>query len=403
MKRVLLPLHGYIGWNGGLDLVRLLISAMRSETAATKIDLHIAFPKPTATQRLLLATLRHWREWLAGTPPESAGNQSGLRKTAEDLVSGLSIHSCTNDSNGILSAAIECNADIVFPTMHPLGRHAKIKRIGYIFDFQHRYIPELFSSRAQRNRDRQFSRIANDSNGIVVNSRMVARDVARFLNVKEDAILAMPFTPYALPWWFDSDIATTQMRYGIVGPYILICNHFWKHKDHATAFRAFAQLNHTHQDLHLVMTGDPIDHREPQHFGQLISLAKSLGITDRLHFLGLIPKAHQLALLRGCRLLVQPTLFEGGPGGGSVYEAIGMNIPAIVSDIVVNREADFGPISFFRAGDVNELANAISDRLAAPLPASSPDDCAKNGRLRLEHLGLEIDGYLSRILQIGQK
>lgn len=282
--------------------------------------------------------------------------------------------------------------------MFPLG-DAPIKRIGYIFDFQHRYIPELFPSRIRRNRDRMFSAIARDSDGIVVNAKAVAHDVMHFLGVPKDSILTMPFAPYALPWWFDTCPTSARTRYGVRKPYLLICNHFWKHKDHATALRAFALLREQQPnlDVELVMTGDPVDHRDPRHYSGLLRLAEKLGISSNTHFLGLIPKRHQLALMRECLGLVQPTRFEGGPGGGSVYEAIGLGVPVIVSDIPVNLEIDQGDVFFFRTGDASELAKQMTNVLNSSSLRPTQETLLAAGNSNLARMGNAICDYLAEI------
>ena len=96
----------------------------------------------------------------------------------------------------------------------------------------------------------------------------------------------------------------------------MICNHFWIHKDHATALRAFAQVvqRPEHSDLNLVMTGATSDFRDPAHFEGIVALIRSLGIESRCRILGLIPKGDQIALLCAARVLIQPTRYEGGPG-----------------------------------------------------------------------------------------
>ena len=80
------------------------------------------------------------------------------------------------------------------------------------------------------------------------------------------------------------------------------------------------------------------DYRSPDYAGRLVARVQTLGIADACHFLGLIPKLDQIALMREAIAVIQPTLFEGGPGGGAVYAAIGLGQPVIVSDISVNRE-----------------------------------------------------------------
>jgi glycosyltransferase involved in cell wall biosynthesis len=398
--RVLLPLHGFIEWNGGIDLVRLMTAALARSAAANRIQLYFALPEPTFSRRVAYTLLRWWRSYRAGIAPSQAGSLDILQQTAGDIAAGHSTYVCRDSATGILEAARMLQADIVFPTMMPLGGHLP-PRIGYIFDFQHRHLADYFPPRTRRRRDIRFRRIVADADGIVVNSISVKKDLIEFCPIAEQRVLAMPFTPYAQSWWFDSDPADVMKRYGIDAPYLLVCNHFWKHKDHATALRAFAELQDSELDRHLclVFSGDPIDHRDPGHFARLLVLSRSLGIANRIKFLGLIPKRDQLALLRGCSLLIQPTLFEGGPGGGSVYEAIGMGVPAVVSDIAINREIDTGEINLFHAGNPTDLAEKIFVMLRSTHSRPSPQELLEIGNARLERLGKTITDFLARAVK----
>ena len=55
------------------------------------------------------------------------------------------------------------------------------------------------------------------------------------------------------------------------------------------------------------------------------------------------------------KALIQPTLFEGGPGGGSVYDAISLDVPIILSNIEVNQEVKYNKTLFFNPYDYKEL------------------------------------------------
>lgn len=393
--RVLLPLHNFVRWNGGLDLIRLLISAIDS-VPDHGIELSFAVPVDSAPSRLLHAGFRQLRQLVAGSLGGSpAGSRDALVRTALQMIGDRPLVRCSDNPKGIILAAETNQSDVVFPTMIPLGDGGP-PRIGYLFDFQHKYLPDLFSERIRRNRDRRFQEIANDASGIVVNSQAVARDTVEFLGFPASKILAMPFTPYALPHWLDISPEDAQRRHGVAGRYLLVCNHFWKHKDHATTMRAFALLRATSSlsDLQLVMTGDPIDHRDPRHYAKLQQLASELGLAHCTHFLGLIPKADQLALMRGCEALLQPTLFEGGPGGGSVYEAVGLGVPAVVSDIPINQEIDQGEIYFFKSGDAHHLAERVTELLSHPPHRLNPEELIARGNANLRRLGKAIHGHL---------
>lgn len=398
--RILFPLHGFIGWNGGIDLVRLLTAGL-SMRPASEVEVHFAIPAPALERRWLVAALRRWRRIRAGvsTPAQDSGSMEALHRTAQELVTGFSAIYCSDNAAGILDAAAKSKADIIFPTALPLGASGP-PRIGYIADFQHRRLPHLFASRTIRNRDRSFSRIAQDSDAIFVNSRAAAEDAIEFLGVQSDRLMVLPFTPYAQPWWFEPSIEETCGRYGVTPPYFLVCNHFWAHKDHATALRAFATLVAQLEDssISLILTGDPIDHRDPGHYARLLTLTRDLGIERQTHFLGLIPKRDQLALMRGCCALIQPTLFEGGPGGGAVNLALGLGVPAIVSDIPINREIDFGETSFFRAGDPNSLCQRMNEALGTRHIKAAPSELLRVSAQQLNVLGTCITNYLERLI-----
>ena len=64
-----------------------------------------------------------------------------------------------------------------------------------------------------------------------------------------------------------------------------------------------------------------------------------------------------------CIGIIQPTLFEGGPGGFSSWEAIGFSKPLACSDIEINRElSDYAKnIKFFNPGSIIEIKDILLD------------------------------------------
>ena len=68
-----------------------------------------------------------------------------------------------------------------------------------------------------------------------------------------------------------------------------------------------------------------------------------------------LEKKVQLNLIKYSVALIQPSLFEGGPGGFSVYEAISLGKPVIVSGIKVNREIKYNKKFFLKTKDHNDL------------------------------------------------
>jgi glycosyltransferase involved in cell wall biosynthesis len=355
--KILIPLHGFIEWNGGLDLIRLL-SAILESGEDRNVEIVYAVPEEGPLYRALHSLAKTWQRFRSRAS-SAISTSPRLPAIAMEIIGGRDWHSCGRQGADIARLADAIKADVIFPSLIPIKKCDAV-RIGYIFDFQHLHLPDLFSRRIIRKRNRQFAEIAAASDGIIVNSDFVRRDVISCLNYDQDKIFKLPFMPFKNQK-VTIDPEGALDKYKISRPYLIVCNHFWVHKDHETALRAFSALILIPEfsELSLVLTGDPVDHRNPSHYAQLLALSKSLGISGRTHFLGLIPKADQLSLLNGARLLVQPTRYEGGPGGGAVYEAMGNGIPAVVSDISINREIGHDAIVFFAAGQAEDLKSKI--------------------------------------------
>lgn len=88
--------------------------------------------------------------------------------------------------------------------------------------------------------------------------------------------------------------------------------------------------------------------------------------------------------------VIQPTLFEGGPGGGAVYQAISLNVPAVVSDITVNRKIDIGTVRLFPARSPEDLAEKRIDLLKDPPQTPSQEET----RFRLQERQRELGRVL---------
>lgn len=392
---ILVPLHGFVRWNGGLDLVRLMLSGIDTAPPCSGLQLTVAIPRVVLAHRLIGA--------LGATAAPMVGTRRLARARARVRLSAIAYEiagqrhtvACGRTAEAVTRAAKRAGAQVVFPSMLVLDR-CPVPWIAYIPDFQHVHLPDFFSAGERAQRDRNFAALAAHSNGVVVNSRSAAQDVHEILGTPTSRILALPFAPHAQPQASPGETTAVRHKHGIAERYFIICNHFWAHKDHLTAFEAFARLRRRTADstFQLVLTGETSDYRDPGYFPRLMDQARSLGIAPALRCLGLVPKAEQLALLQGSIALIQPTRYEGGPGGGSVYDAIGLGVRALVSDIPVNREIDTGEVSFFEVGNADDLAAKLEATLSSPHTPPDPHTLVAEGNRRLVALGSSIHALL---------
>lgn len=139
-------------------------------------------------------------------------------------------------------------------------------------------------------------------------------DLERLLRLLEDSVDEGDEAPLAPPGRQDLTVLT-------VGRLI-------DSKRHGTLLSAFARIAGSRDRL--VMVGDgPLRATLERQAGEL-------GITDRVEFLGLVPRDDVYRLLSRADLFVSPSRFEGLPV--SVLEAMAAQLPVVLSDIPPHRE-----------------------------------------------------------------
>ncbi len=384
--------HGFVEWAGGVDFARGLASSLLE--ADSTIELHAIVPSrrpgPGAEQMLRRA-YRSARRWVGrASAPATPLDPRRVAEFATPDGHALALHPVDDGAPALAALGRRLALDVLLPSISALPSSVGMPWVGYLYDFQHRHLPHLFAPADRQMRDKAFSAVLEQARAVVVNSRAVADDARRFHPQARAKLFALPFNAAPQPGWLDCDDEVVQ-RLGLSDPYFIVCNQFWQHKDHRTAFEAFARLVASHSRLTLICTGPTIDHRAPGYFEALQCSLTELGIAERVNILGLVPKREQIALLKGALALVQPTMFEGGPGGGAVYDALALGVRCLVSDIAVNRELDDRNVAFFPLGDAAALAT-LMDSIARGPAHEAPDRVSlqQRGRARRAACGVQL-------------
>lgn len=252
--------------------------------------------------------------------------------------------------------------DAVGP-FQPFSPHISAQRkrnwVGYLWDCQHKRLPHLFDEREAESRDQGFSQMLAEAPVILVNSRDTAKDLEEFYGPSRAAIIVVPYAAAPEPKWFNVDENEVCTRYGLPRRYFLCCNQFWSHKNHIVVFEALQVARSRGRPFFVVFTGETKDFKDPDHVPRLMERVDALGISADFKLLGLLPKLDQIALLKASQGVIQPTLFEGVPGGGVTYEAVALGKRVILSDIPVNREIVFDGLYYFNPHDPEALADIV--------------------------------------------
>lgn len=365
-----------ISWSGGMDLVVNQLRAIKAAEPSASVWLLVPGAEPTEqkfTWKSVRYAIKDWIKSLIGRPRLSRNLEITRNQQSDELIRrlkqidpSLEIRYSAGLDDGLAQAAAELRLDAVYLAMRRPKSRPACALVGYVPDYQHRHLPHLFSAKELAERDMVFGALIAASDAMVMNARAVAEDMRRFTPEPLPGLHVLPFSPNLDPEWLN-DRPELLAPYAIDGPYFIICNQFWMHKDHLTAFRALAELAESRSDVSLICTGGTTDYRDPTYFGKLEAEAARLGLGSRLRFLGHIPKRDQIELLKHAVALVQPTLFEGGPGGGSTYEAVALGQRVLLSDLPVNLEVDGGDVRFFPKGDHVALAQLMKGALAEPV------------------------------------
>lgn len=360
----------FISWGGGIwfmqNLLRGLTSLPPGQVRITVLvpsDSTLRVRARRAASRLkqsLLHPSRARQLLLGGAAPERALWIRGVAQLRA-IVPELTVFDGTDA--GLMRACAVSGIQVLLPVMTPLQTNA-VPWVGYLYDCQHKRRPQFFGAREIARRDSEFATMLGQAQVVFAYAQDVLTDLRTFFPEGKAELYSLPFAPLILA----EELATTErespdVRHRVAGgaPYFIICNQFWVHKDHATAFRAFAKFLRTPErsDWRLVCTGLTSDFRAPGYFAELSALLADLGIAERVIFTGYVERSLQQPLLHAAAAMVQPTLFEGTPGGGAASDAIALGVPCLLSDITVNRELQHPLATFFRAGHPESLAHAM--------------------------------------------
>lgn len=381
LKNIAFLTGNLMGWNGGVDFARHLILAISSALEGKKLNIYIfveneaRYKQFSGVKKIFFKLV----EFFAGIT---------LQKNHVSFEEFAGSNFVLYNKKDFKKALKKFKIDFMFLHMEPNYFDINVPSFGYLYDCQHRYYPEFFDEYTISHRDKLFQDMINSGKRIIVNSKSAKDDLIKFYDAKSENIVALPFTPKVKDEYLQ-DNSESIKKYNLPERYFLISNQFWIHKDHKTAFNAFAELikNPEFNDVKLICTGLMQDNRRPEYINQLKQLIKDLDCEGKILCLGLIPKLEQIEIMKKASAVVQTTLFEGGPGGGCIWDSISLGVPSVVSDIPTNLEIEDKTVTFFQAQNVADLTQKMERVLKAKHNKPSDDELIKKSNENIKKLG----------------
>ena len=233
----------------------------------------------------------------------------------------------------------------------------KIPVFSTIHDVVFLDIPGLTSKAGVFIRKYFYQRAINKSQKIYTVSNFSAQRIKANLNLKNKEIKV---TYNSVPEWF-INVKTKKVK---KEDSILFVGNIKKHKGLRTLLNAFEILNKTKPELKLIIVGNADNFRTGDN--EIPSLIEKFP-KDKIQFTGKISNEELKQYYQTCKLLVQPSLYEGF--GMPPLEALTSGTNVVISDIPVFKEIYKNlPVTFFECENAKDLAQKIEKSLTLKQP-----------------------------------
>ena len=230
--------------------------------------------------------------------------------------------------------------------------------IQWIPDFQHLYLPEMFSEQEIIGRNRRFKKTAIEADAVLLSSKDAYNDFVKYFPDYKNKARVLHFVSYIDPKMYEvTDCKKNEIikKFNLPEKYFYLPNQFWKHKNHIVVLKALSILKQKGiNDIHVVCTGNTVDYRNPEYFDFIQQYIRDNDLADNFSILGLVDYSELIYLMRYSLALLQPSLFEGWSSTIEEAKSIGKN--CILSNLPVHIEQNPPESIYFNPNDAEELA-----------------------------------------------
>jgi glycosyltransferase involved in cell wall biosynthesis len=356
MTRVAFTVFGGDGWTGGINYLRNLLSALAALPGRpVEAVLLIAPETPADSVAVLLP-------YLAQAPVVVPGWDSGLGTRALRLLGSALLQRDFVSLKAFRAQRI----DVVFQHAAWYGYWFPVPTLAWIADFQHRQLPQMFSTGNRLKRDFGYAALSRCATRLMVSSEDARQDCERFFPASQGRISVLPFCVTPPDPAVQLNPQEVVRLHALPARFFYMPNQLWRHKNHVAVIEALRLLKQRGERVVVVCTGKASDSRNPDHPAKVLALVAEYGLADEFRFLGLVPYEHVMPLARAAVALINPSLFEGW--STTVEEAKALGLPLLLSGIALHREQAGNLARYFdphRAADVADCLSAAWRELPA--------------------------------------
>jgi glycosyltransferase involved in cell wall biosynthesis len=247
-----------------------------------------------------------------------------------------------------------------------IGDHPFIVTVWDLDHRDHPDFPEAYVDRLFERRERVLRITLTRALAVIANSRSGARRIASLYQVDPARIIELPFLPSLAVRRHAAGrgsitVEGVRRKYGLPDRYVFYPAFFAFNKNHLYLMEGLVELEGQHGVvLHAVFCGG-CDSEVQERIERQVH---ALGLTERVHFLGLVPDEHIPALYEGAVALVMPTY--SGPTNLPPLEAVTLGCPVIYSDLPGCREQMGDAALYCDLADPSSLAGHLAALIQDP-------------------------------------
>ncbi|MFZ2634522.1 MAG: hypothetical protein WA081_05005, partial [Desulfosalsimonadaceae bacterium] len=166
--------------------------------------------------------------------------------------------------------------------------YSGLPSLCWIPDFQHRHLPQFFSSDEIARRDRRYMKLCRISKGVILSSLDAQKDLAQFCPQGAAKSFVLNFVPRPGDGYDRVSLQELRKKYQIPFSYFHVPNQFWAHKNHRLIIDALRILKQEGKMVYIVATGNPLDDRQPDFYANLMNQVERDGLADFFKPLGVV-------------------------------------------------------------------------------------------------------------------
>ena len=224
-------------------------------------------------------------------------------------------------------------------------------------DLQHKFFPQFFDKKRLWLRELRLKLTLKNASDLVVSSYDTVKHFRQFYQIRNSLNVHVLQFVSILDDNESPGIEKIRAEYNIPAEYFIVSNAFLKHKNHMVVLKALKVLKEKNRQVHVVFTGRMEVYEDGIHIGQLRNYIGENHLQENLSLLGIIPRGHQLCIMKHAAAVIQPSLFEGW--NTTVEDAKSLQLPVIASGIAVHKEQLQDKGFYFNPEDENELAELL--------------------------------------------